>query len=334
MSSLSLVSSLFLLFVSVSLAALPSCRPPLQHPSPGKGLGVFASYDLEIGTIIMREPAILGIPPPKYAKGTGYPMAEISRLVRAAYERLSKDDQDEFSALTYHAHPGELEQEGSDVLGFIFRTNAYDTGGDISVFPKIARINHSCRPNAAYYWNEKLQKRVIYASRNITRGEEITVSYIPLLLDSSQRQRRLNQYGFACTCSACAQPPQNLSASNERRSVIRQAFNAFKPQLTLDVPTSPALLEKARRNAETSLQLAELVEEEGLGDFYAMAYRVVAITHAKVEDWEKATVWANKGYKIRVMEDPESAYTREMHSLTSRCIENWENQLKNVTGKK
>lgn len=306
-------------------------EPYVVRPSPSRGLGVFAVHHLETGSIIMREPAVIRFKRPDISKRSGYPIAEVTQIVRKEFEKLSPKEQAEIIGLTYHAKPGELEEVNGDALGLIFRTNAYNTGNDFGIFPKIARINHSCRPNAAYYWSETLNKRVIYATRDILEGEEIFVSYIPLTMSREERQKRLNRYGFRCACSACAQPPVNLSRSDQRRNDINQAFQAFESQLTLTIPQTPSSLRRARKNADSSLELARLVEEESLADYYPMAYRIVAISHARVEDWEKATVWANKAYERRVMEDPASAFTLELHSLTSSFIERWKSQLYNET---
>ncbi|KAJ4303603.1 SET domain-containing protein 5 [Kalmusia sp. IMI 367209] len=278
----------------------------------------------------MREAPILNIKPPKHAPGTGYPMSAISNLVRAEYNRLSKAEQHEVLALTYSVLPSDIEKYGNnlDILGLIFRNNAYDTGSEIGLFPKIARINHSCRPNAAYYWNEKLKKRFVYATREIEEGEEISVSFISLLLPREERRTKLARYGFVCTCPACSQHPVDLHYSDKARTDINQALRAFSAQMNLTAPTHPSAIRKAQKNAVSSLQLASLVEQEGLADYYAQTYRIVAISHARVGNWEKATVWANEGYKRRVMEDAESPWTMEMYELTRRFIENWEAELK------
>jgi hypothetical protein len=296
-------------------------------PSPGKGLGVFASHALEVGSIIMREGPILRIPPSKYDKGAGYPISEVTELVRREYEKLSPHEQMEVTALTYQAHPAEIKRQGGDVLGFIFRTNAYNTGSGVGLFPRIARINHSCRPNAAYYWNEKLQKRIVYVIREIAEGEEIFVSFISLLQTRKERQKILDPYGFTCTCHACALPATNLTISDKRRTDISRALKAFQPQLTLTIPQHPTSFRKALKNAASSLELVELVEQEGLANYYAKVYRIVAISHARIKDWEKAAVWANKAYEKLVMEDPESRFTMEMYELTRRFIESWEKTL-------
>lgn len=312
-----------------------SCQGPpdvyIVKPSNGKGLGVFALHDLDVGDIVMRETPIMKINPPEYVKGTGYPMTQVSKLVQKEFERLSRDAQAEVMSLTYHATAS--EEATMDKLGLIFRTNAYNTDDQIGLFPKIARINHSCRPNTSYYWSKKLNKRVVYASKKIKRGEEFFVSYIGLLSTQEERQKRLDRYGFKCTCEACAAEQAAQQISDQRRLEISKAFVDFEPQLTLDVPISKAAKRQAKKNARASSQLAVLVEEEGLADYYAKAYRIAAISHARIEDWQPATIFANKGYKLKHMEDPESPYTAEMYSLTSSFIQSWENELRNQSSR-
>jgi len=298
----------------------------IVKPSNGKGLGLFAAHDLDVGDIVMRETPPLKIVPPDFVKGSGYPMSAVAKLVRKEFEGLSAAEQEEVMSLTYHATS--TEEATMDKLGIIFRTNAYNSGDQIGLFPKIARINHSCRPNASYYWSDKLNKRIVYATRKIKEGEEVFVSYIPLLLTQEERQKRLDRYGFKCSCDACAQERAAQEASDERRVTINKAFMDFEPQLTLEPLKTKKARQQARKNAKASLQLAELVHEEGLADYYAKAYRVAAISHARVKDWEPAAVWANKGYELKFMEDPHSPYTMEMHNLTSNFIANWESSLK------
>jgi len=95
----------------------------------------------------------------------------------------------------------------------IFRTNAYTLPGSssssaaaiVGMFPLVARINHSCAPNAANVWDPTGPgNRVIWASRDIEQGDEVLVSYAPLLRDTPARRERLRQYGFECACEVCA----------------------------------------------------------------------------------------------------------------------------------
>ncbi|KAF2818415.1 SET domain-containing protein [Ophiobolus disseminans] len=309
--------------------ALTTCHgPPSTYTvkaSNGKGLGLFSAHDLDVGEIVMRETPPLKISPPEIVKGSGYPMPAVTKLVRKEFDTLSSAVQDEIMSLTYHITSS--KEATMDKLGIIFRTNAYNSGKDIGLFPKIARINHSCRPNASYYWSDKLNKRIVYATRKIKKGEEVYVSYIPLLLTQEGRQKLLDRYGFKCSCDACAQERAAQDVSDERRTTIQKAFADFEPQLTLEPPRTKKARQQARKNAKASLQLTELVHQEGLADYFAKAYRVAAISHARVKDWKVAAIWANKGYELKYIEDPDSPYTMEMHNLTSNFIANWESEL-------
>ena len=294
--------------------------------SPGKGLGVFARRDLEVGTVIMRETPVLKILPPDYVKGSGYPMNAVSQLLRADFIHLSAEEQEEVMSLAYYSTAA--DKNTSDTLGLIFKTNAYKSGEEIGLFPKIARINHSCRPNTSYFWHAKSNRRVMYANRKIKKGEEILDSYISLLLPQEERQKHLRPYGFTCTCEACAAQRKAKQESDKRRMTIKKGFSDFGPHLTLDTPKGKRDKRQAAKNAKASAQLAELVQQEGLADYYATAYRIAAISHARAEDWQAATIWANRGYEWRVMEDPESSYAMEMHELTAKFIESWKDELR------
>ncbi|EDU47822.1 protein containing SET domain [Pyrenophora tritici-repentis] len=294
--------------------------------SQGKGLGVFAVHDLDVGDIVMREAPVLKIQFPQVPRGGVYPMDAVSRLVHHEFDALSPQQQEEVLSLTYYTKGANTTEE--DKLATIFRTNAYMTDDKVGLFPKIARINHSCRPNTGYTWSKRLNKRVVFATRKIKAGEEFFVSYISLAMPQEDRQKHLNKYGFKCQCDACS---RDKAVSDNRRITISRAFARFEHRLTIEPPQSKAGKREALKNAQVSIQLSQLVQEEGLADYYAKAYRIVAITHGRVEDWQSAATWANKAYEIRYMEDPDSSLTNEMAQLTGLYISNWQSQLKYVT---
>jgi hypothetical protein len=300
------------------------------RPSQGKGLGVFAMHDLDVGDIIIQETSILKITPPGMVKGAGYPMSAVSKLVRDEFEALSPKEKDEVMSLTYL---GTAADEVEDKLGIIFKNNAYNSGSQVGLFLKIARINHSCRPNTSYYWSDRLNKRIVYAARKILPGEELFVSYIPLLLTQTERQNHLNRYGFRCTCEACAQERSIIEASDNRRTTLKKAFVDFESQLSLTPAKTKRGRQQARQNAKTSVYLTELVHKESLADYYAKAYRIAAISHARVKDWQPAAMWANKGYELKYMEDPQSPYTLELYGLTKNFISSWESELRSGSGR-
>jgi hypothetical protein len=295
-------------------------------PSPGKGLGVFATRALEPGDIIIEEEPVFKITPPPFREGVGYPLSEVGLLVREEFELLSAEIQAE--VLSLHAYTTAAEKTVDELVP-IFRSNAYNSGKQIGLFPKIARINHSCRPNTSYFWNERLNRRVVYATRRIEEGQEILVSYIPLLHKHADRQKRLDQYGFKCSCDACAVKPSTLDLIDRRREAIRLGFLELESKLTLDAPDGVAEMKAAQKMAEKSAKVVKLVEEELLADYYANAYRIAAILHARIGEWRSATLWAHKSYQLRLMADRESKETEEMSTLTSRFISGWNDDLRN-----
>jgi hypothetical protein len=311
-----------------------SCRGSpnayIIQQSPGKGLGVFATHTLEPGTIIFREAPIILIHPPEFLDGVGYPLSGISQQVRHAFNALPLDKKSEVLGLTAHYTSTEIEQERDDEdnLVPIFRSNAYNSGAQIGLYPKIARINHACRPNTSYFWSQRLGKLVAYASQRIEEGEELSTTYIPLLHTHEDREKRLDQYGFKCGCAACALNKDEKIASDQRRIDIRQAFAVLNPHLNLNIPQSKSGKQKARERAESSLQLVKTVEKEELADYYAQIYRIAAILHARTEDWKPATQFAHKSYQIYSMADEQSEQTMEMQALTSRFIQSWNDDLR------
>lgn len=95
-------------------------------------------------------------------------------------------------------------------------------------------FNHSCTPNAylssiipssssrtsptngslssSSLDNQQELKARIHLLRPVDKGEEITLSYIPLSgLSRQERQESLKEsYGFSCSCSACSDPNHSL----------------------------------------------------------------------------------------------------------------------------
>ncbi|CAN6240994.1 unnamed protein product [Urochloa humidicola] len=72
-------------------------------------------------------------------------------------------------------------------------------------FPLQSCMNHSCCPNAKAFKRDedKDGHAVILALRPISKGEEITISYIDEDLSYEERQAQLADYGFTCACSKC-----------------------------------------------------------------------------------------------------------------------------------
>ncbi|KAF2639530.1 SET domain-containing protein [Massarina eburnea CBS 473.64] len=301
------------------------------RPSRGKGIGVFATRPLDPGDIILAELPVIIIEPPLIRDGVAYPLTSVEPLLQAAFDTLSEEHKSAVLSLHAHLTPEEASDTETRLLP-IFRSNAYLVGSlmsEFGLFPKGARINHSCRPNSNQVWIDKTGKRVVRAIRRIEEGEEISATYLPLLQSRKERQRALSQYGFKCTCSACVLGKAEQEASDKRRNDIRLAFHDFEPHLSLSVPQSVADKRKAQMNVEASMQLVKLLEEEELSDYLAPAYRIVALSFARIERWDQATIWAHKSYNLRLAENEDAEGTLEMAALTSQFISSWNEELYN-----
>ena len=104
------------------------------------------------------------------------------------------------------------------MLGFliflgIWRTNNFALGPSHTkvsngIFPTIARFNHSCIPNAEFFWNDKRQEQEVRAITSIDVGEEITLCYFiskwQLEPAKVRKQYLYEHYGFQCDCKGCS----------------------------------------------------------------------------------------------------------------------------------
>lgn len=127
---------------------LQSCLGPPRlweaRPSPGKGIGVYATRVIEPGDTILSEPPVIHVTPPKFRDGVAYPLNGINTLLQSSFDALSPDRK--AGVMSLHAHMSPTEKE-DDTLMAIMRSNAYTTSNALGLFPKGARINHNCRPS-------------------------------------------------------------------------------------------------------------------------------------------------------------------------------------------
>ncbi|KAH6682993.1 hypothetical protein B0J14DRAFT_694421 [Halenospora varia] len=258
---------------------------------PNKGLGLIATRALAPGTIILNEAPLISLPLPQMVPGAGFPLQEMISSLQTSYNLLTPSQQGEFLSLHDHRFPSEIDS-GQDRLLTIFRSNAYNTGtSNVGLFPEIARINHDCTPNCGNYWSEKTGRRIIYTNREVKEGEEITVSYIPLLLKTVKRRERLGQYGFVCGCEACRRGSEGGDDMGDKRRVrIGNALESLEGKagrVSKKADVNGKLVKKA-------LELVEMVEEEGIRDYMARAFHLAAVFSERTGDLRGAKRWAGK----------------------------------------
>lgn len=78
----------------------------------------------------------------------------------------------------------------------------------LGLFNDISRVNHSCRPNAFWAWNEERSEGTLFAIDNIPNNAEILIEYTadtkPSFKNGQGRRDLLNRsYNFRCDCGAC-----------------------------------------------------------------------------------------------------------------------------------
>ena len=277
-----------------------------------------ALKNISPGTKILIEAPIFTVSMPEMIAGQGFRIQDMVADIEHQFSKLSLPQQEEFLALHDHRFPGDSESH----LLTIFRSNAYNTGDNhVGAFPKTARINHSCRPNCRNFWSEGTGTRIIYAQREIREGEEITVSYIPLLKSIKDRQARLQQYGFVCDCAAC----QDVESS-KRRVRIADLMEELegKAQKVYGGGSKNKEKEILGRLAGKAERLVGLIEKEDLGDYLVRGYRVASVFEGKRGEVEKAVGWAKKELVVHRWADREL----EEVKVTKKYIEKLERDLK------
>jgi hypothetical protein len=271
------------------------------RPSEGKGLGVFATKLIPRGTQIIVEQPLISVAVPEMVAGQGFKIMDMLSDLETEFQILSPEQQAEFLQLHDFRFPSEDKQSR---LLTIFRSNAYNTGDqNVGLFPKIARINHSCMPNSGNWWSEKQGRRVIYAAVDIQTDEEITVSYIPLLKKSSERQKRLGQYGFTCDCPVCQSQSEE---GDRRRTRIASLLETLEQKVYHPSKNSVA----NEKSMDKAISLIQMIEDEGLTDYLTRAFKLAALFSKRGGHLEDAERWARKELDILRWAELESIEVR------------------------
>ncbi|KAM7187271.1 hypothetical protein V8F20_011026 [Naviculisporaceae sp. PSN 640] len=180
----------------------------------GRGKGVVATRDIRRGEIIMVDvPAVL--------VGTEF-LQDVKahhrrRLIKRAINQLPAATRREVWSLSRNTGKYEIDA----IMGANANSVAVsDDGIHLGIFPKVSRINHSCRPNAYYRFSEKRLTMEIVSYTAIDKGEEITLSYVPLETKREERRKYLkDNWDIDCECSLCKATDfdQNESEVSRRR---------------------------------------------------------------------------------------------------------------------
>lgn len=187
--------------------------------------------------------------------------------------------------------------------------NLFDAKGTRALFPTVARLNHSCIPNAQGNFNAAHGSFTVHALREIAVDEEVTICYLQSVMASADaRQAKLEQgYGFTCACEICTATSSKMAQSVARRSALRASSKAFS---ALENPILDAQLVFTRQAIET-------YELEGLaGRELASLYSVAAGLASKIGNNAQALTLAAKSVALE-----KDAVGEDSPLYIARCAE-------------
>ncbi|KAJ4368241.1 hypothetical protein N0V83_006597 [Neocucurbitaria cava] len=251
---------------------------------PGKGKGLTTKHAIRRGeTILLDAPRIIASAqfPSHVTHSQG------ASLFSTALSQLPSPDRDLIMSL-------DKSLGGTDIEN-IMKTNAFacqlnDGGvGDayMCLFPSVSRINHACRPNAHARFIPRTLLMEVRAVRDITAGEEISISYGKLDLPHAERQRLYKQgWNFTCTCSSCTSTPYEIAGSDQRRARFARLRHMLE-NLTSETYDAQQIVAWER-------EVMEISAREGLDSLLAGDYERLAYVYAGSGMVGDARLWANK----------------------------------------
>ncbi|KAI0850343.1 SET domain-containing protein [Daldinia vernicosa] len=270
---------------------------------PGKGVGIVADRKIRKGeTILIRSPTMMVQTAPHVGMESGtrdvlYDIA-VRKLPTRGRELL-------------------MGQMGEDVYDKI-ETNCFqmyidgasDSGSHLGCYPEISRFNHDCRPNIHYRISN--MTHITVAARNIEPGQELSISYIELMLSREERRSRLRKWGFECACSHCSMSNEEVATSDARLQRIEELETALE-NFNQTIVT-----------ADTGAQLADLYEKERLDVYLGRVYTRAALNFALFGEEEKAQKYALAAIEALEREfGPNAADAKAMRILAENPKAHW-----------
>ncbi|KAF2641184.1 SET domain-containing protein [Massarina eburnea CBS 473.64] len=278
----------------------------VEHEFPGKGRGLIANKTLNRGDQIFASTPLVISHPGSY----DLVEAERLRLAHRGVDSLPSASKAKFWKL--------LDHFKGDPVDDRINTNAFDIEIDgvsqFAVLPEIAMLNHDCRPNAAYFWDEETLSHYVHATQTIHPGEEITITYINNERRRHKRMENLKRnWGFDCTCSSCAAHPSFTAESDDR---IDQMVELLKD---LDDWTAGS-----RASPEMVETLISMYEQERLYASMGVAYKHAAEVYSSFGDRYNAIRYARLAAELSFLDKGfRDRDVREMQKMASNPEMTW-----------
>jgi hypothetical protein len=280
--------------------------PFVQHEFPGKGRGLVANKTLHRGDQIFASTPIVITDSDAYE----LPTSERLALLYRGVETLPAESQKRFWELMGHSTRDPVEDK--------INTNNFDITIDgisqQALFPEIAMLNHDCRPNAAYFWDENMMTHYIHAIRDIQAGEEITITYIDNEKDRKTRNTRLEKnWGFKCDCSTCTAHANFIAESDSRLYQITDLAVALD-DWTSSSSATPKIAEL----------MVSLYIQERLDASLATAYKYAAEVHSSFGNKWEAIKYARLSVEMSMLDKGfNDADTKEMKKMVESPEMTW-----------
>ncbi|KAG8160654.1 hypothetical protein KVR01_008918 [Diaporthe batatas] len=283
-----------------------------EEQIPGKGIGLVAKRLLRTNEAFLNRAPIVMVDGIAF-KRLG--RARLTELLTQAVADLPETYQAEYLNLTTHIDVETHQQRVYEIfMKNDFVTSVKDNLEFHSVFPQVSRLNHACRPNSKYTFDASMLTQSVFAAREISPGEELTVTYFDSIQTRSQRQLLSKHgWGFECTCPHCSASEEAILESDGR---VEQILTL---QRDLDdySATSTASPEKAEL-------LVKLFESEGLVTRMVEAYYRAAIEYNSVgsagEAVRFATLCIEEG---KVLENSIGPFINNMRELARDPRAHW-----------
>ncbi|KAE8556600.1 hypothetical protein EYB25_001302 [Talaromyces marneffei] len=286
---------------------IPKDAPIELRPTPGKGWGLFATRDIQRGSLIMKERALFVI----QKASENITEQDISNAVK----KLG-DPQKHILACLSGNKPRKLSNglmsSGPLKLARIWGENCFslETGVEQrlfgnyieekrwGLFPCHSRFNHSCQENAFVPESQSepgvgRNSTSSFAVRDIAAGEEITIGYQNGFHSHTMDERR-RLLTFECRCTVCDRASKDRNfrqVSDMRRRLMRglvYLLDSIDENSEYDDDNSPhfkpvicdPVMRKAADNCDFPLStrliydllLVALKEAEGVLDAEGAAY--------------------------------------------------------------
>jgi hypothetical protein len=137
----------------------------------------------------------------------------------------------------------------------------------VGFYRKSSKINHSCRPNSAVFFDKFSLS--LKSLRYIQSNEQITISYIELSKSTKSRRAELmSTYGFLCNCERCR------NGQEDEQLLLKKEEN-YSPKLENQ---ADRLYEEALRLGNTSCALSK----EKLLSAYQIYNQIFGEKHEKL----------------------------------------------------